>query len=112
MTQKLVKEIQGTTGVHILLDPQSDDTSEALSAFDLRLPISESSSQSKGYGPRYGSGSTVIGRGYSVGGDHSATDGALLITVRVLNLANRTIDLSIVSNIPGNSSGKYCIVHV
>ena len=107
-----MKEIQGTTGVHILLDPQIEDTSEALSAFDLRLPISESSSLNKGYSSRLVGGSTVIGWGYSVGGEHSTTDGALLITVRVLNLANRMIDLSIVSNISGNAIGKYYTMYI
>ena len=38
-----VKEIQGTTGVHIVLDPQSEDVADALSTFDLRLPLSDSS---------------------------------------------------------------------
>jgi uncharacterized protein YcgL (UPF0745 family) len=31
-----VKEIQGTTGVHVILDPQSEDLSRTLSCFDLR----------------------------------------------------------------------------
>ena len=36
-----MKEIQGTTGVHIVLDPQSGDLVETTACFDLRLPFSD-----------------------------------------------------------------------
>lgn len=36
-----VKDIQGRCGVHILLDPQSQDLSEVVSGFDLRIPATE-----------------------------------------------------------------------
>lgn len=100
-----VKEIQGTTGVHIILDPQPDDVSEAISKFDLRLPISESSGQSKGYNSRYGSGSTAIGSGDL---NPASADTVPLITVRVQNQANRLIDVSVVTSINGTCSTVLC----
>ena len=36
-----VKEIQGSAGAHIVLDPHLDDLSESLSCFDIRLPFSD-----------------------------------------------------------------------
>jgi hypothetical protein len=36
-----VKEIQGSAGTHILLDPQLDEVSSAMSCFDLRLPSTD-----------------------------------------------------------------------
>ena len=36
-----VKEIQGSAGVHIILDPQLDDIANTLSCFDIRLPYSD-----------------------------------------------------------------------
>lgn len=36
-----VKEVQGTCGVHLVLDPQPTDLSEATSSYDIRLPCSE-----------------------------------------------------------------------
>ena len=36
-----MKEIQGSAGAHIVLDPQLDDLSTALSSFDIRLPFSD-----------------------------------------------------------------------
>ena len=36
-----MKEIQGSAGAHIVLDPQLDEVSSAMSCFDLRLPSTD-----------------------------------------------------------------------
>ena len=55
-----VKEIQGSAGAHIILDPQLDDIANALSCFDIRLPYSDHIHRSSSLGVNskiYGTGS-------------------------------------------------------
>ena len=51
---------QGTTGVHIVLDPQTVDLTEACSCFDLRLPFAD-------LPPRYGTACKCVYMGIYMG---------------------------------------------
>ena len=93
-----MKEIQGTTGVHIVLDPQPEDLADTLSNFDLRLPLTETT-HNKSYVTRYGTG--LIG-GHCMGEEGSSSETVPLLTVRVTSLTGRMIDLSVVGNNSNN----------
>lgn len=61
-----MKEIQGSAGAHIVLDPQLDDLSTALSSFDIRLPFSDLPSKGKSISSANGNG-VALGSGCESG---------------------------------------------
>jgi hypothetical protein len=101
-----VKEIQGTSGVHIVLDPQQDDYEEVVSSFDLRLPLSGTPKGS--YGGRFGPPGTT--GGYNIGPVEPNVEAIPLITVRVLGLAGRSTDVSVVTNNAGSALGEFHVI--
>lgn len=98
-----VKEIQGTSGVHIVLDPQQEDCEEVLSSFDLRLPLSGTPKGSNG--GRFSPPGTI--GGYGMGPTEPNVEAVPLITVRVVGLGGRSTDVSVVTNYAGSALGEY-----
>ena len=97
-----MKEIQGGAGVHILLDPLSEDLKDSISSFDFRLPLTDNNHQKIVY-PAVRPGQ--VG-GYPRISDPS-NEAVPLTAVRVFGLSGRGTDVSVVTSGPKGSLSTF-----